>query len=305
MANLSESSPIFILGFMRSGTTLLSFILDSHPNIAIGRETHIMKAIEQLYGDAGDDENPTNKFVVRRWYERYGLSREQFTDYIRDFLDRFFGDYARRQGKKRWGEKTPQHTEYCDLINEIFPNAQFIHIVRDPRAVAYSLQKWKISAQDCAERWRRENNRLIDFGKKLPKNRYLLVRYEDLVMNAEASIRQVLNFLGEPWDARVLHHERIESAKFIKDVGATKIDLAKERIYVGRPVVEGGASNDPARSIDTDSLDKWQRNLRKVHIDTVQKNASELMELFHYPLAKRLYPLLGKVKVKYANSVPQ
>src|SRR3990167_2959853 len=102
--NSELECPIFILGVPRSGTTLLSFMLDSHPNIAIGRETYLMKGIEHLFGDSSDNDALHREFVRRGWYERYGLKREEFAKYVRTFLWEFFSDYAGKQNKNRWGE---------------------------------------------------------------------------------------------------------------------------------------------------------------------------------------------------------
>ncbi len=297
--NSELERPIIILGVPRSGTTLLSFMLDSHPNIAIGRETYFMKGVEHLFGDSNDNDPQHIEYVRRGWYERYGLKREEFANYIRRFLYEFYSDYARKQNKIRWGDKTPAHTLHCELMYEIFPDAQFIHIVRDPRAVVLSRSRWKTSStiEDIASEWQRENDRVANLGSRLASGSYLRIHYEDLVLHSELTMKKVLSFLGEEWCESVLSHEEVETHKYVscQHEGVTS---PRVRVIESKAVVEGGPENDPARKIDTDSLDKWKMKLRKMEIASIQKIAAKGMRNYGYPFATGLIPLIGKVRVE-------
>src|SRR3954449_3469784 len=122
---LPHTGPIFIVGAMGSGTTLLRLVLDSHPRLAIPQETGFMRAAR------------THRFIPfkwsgRRWYRRLGWSDEEFNALQRDFYDTVFRRYAEQHGKVRWGEKTPLHTWHVDQMTRLFPDCVFIGVVRHP-----------------------------------------------------------------------------------------------------------------------------------------------------------------------------
>ena len=126
--------PIFVVGSMRSGSTLLRLILDSHPRIAIGAETGFMGAV------MGTKQIPSWKYGAE-WYQRIDWSEPELDERLRDFYAGMFARYAAERGKARWGEKTPFHTAHIATMAEIFPTSVFVGIVRHPGAVAASLQK--------------------------------------------------------------------------------------------------------------------------------------------------------------------
>src|SRR3954463_2695033 len=94
--------PIFVVGTMRSGSTLFRLVLDAHPHIAIPEETGFMGAL------AATKQIPGWRHG-RGWFERIGWSEAEFDARLRDFYSGLFERHARSQGKQRWGEKTPMH----------------------------------------------------------------------------------------------------------------------------------------------------------------------------------------------------
>ena len=97
---VSSGKPIFIVGPMGSGTTLMRLIVDSHDNIAIAQETSIMRAYLAhkwipFHRHGGD------------WYGRLGWSDDELDERMREFYAGMFERFAAGQGKKRWGDKTP------------------------------------------------------------------------------------------------------------------------------------------------------------------------------------------------------
>jgi glycosyltransferase involved in cell wall biosynthesis len=273
-------SPIFILGVPRSGTTLLSFILDSHPHIAAGRETLILKGIKQILGDA--DGNDDTTLLFRKWYERYGLERDQFLDYVRKFLNEFFGDFAQKCGKRRWAEKTPLHIYHAELIHEIFPTAQLIHIIRDPRAVCASRKMWKGTIAEFAKEWVDQNIRLNNFGAQLGPKLYKKIRYEDLVLNPGSVLSDLMNYLEEPMIESLLHHETVSAQRFVAAGSDPSIDALHTRVHQGKIVVEGGPKNDPRRTLDTESLALWLDTLKSSELNSIHKLTRKGMIRFGY-----------------------
>src|SRR5439155_14058081 len=98
--------------------TLLRLILDSHPDISCGDETHVLGPMERM---------------LDRWpaLERYGFGRDYWYQKMANFFESFQREYAERRGKRRWADKTPEYSLSLDFINELFPTCQVVHIIRN------------------------------------------------------------------------------------------------------------------------------------------------------------------------------
>lgn len=193
--------PILIVGSARSGTTMLRLILDSHPRISCGEETHLLQTMEPALG--------------RHWrlLQRYGFPREFWTSRLAAFYGGAMADYATRRGKVRWADKDPSTTLLLPLADELFPDAQYIHLIRDGHdVVASHRDRWGYRSGVRAARgaWRRYVEAARAFGTRLPADRYLEIRYEDLVADPEARLRAMFDFLGEAWDPAVLEYDKAE-----------------------------------------------------------------------------------------------
>jgi hypothetical protein len=196
------AKPIFVLGATASGTELLRLALNGHPDISIGPETAIMRLVK------------AHRYVPywrfgRRWWERLDLTEEDLNLALRDFYGGFFEHIARTRGKRRWGEKTPLHVWHIDEIAAVFDDAVFVALVRDPNATTASLvARFEFDAALATTTWLRMNQVLVHDGAKLGE-RLVLLRYEELVHEPEPVLRELLEWLGEPWSPAVL--EQFES----------------------------------------------------------------------------------------------
>ena len=198
--------PVFVVGSMRSGSTMLRLMLDSHPRIAVPSETGFMGAA------AAAHRIPDWKFG-EGWYERLGWSEAEVDDRLRAFYDGMFRRYAAEQGKPRWGEKTPFHTAHMARMAQIFPDASFVGIVRHPGAVASSLhRRFHYGFPEAVTYWSDTNKQMLTAGMAL-EDRFAMCRYEDLVRQGEPVLRDLLSFLGEPWSPEVLHHHEVQREK--------------------------------------------------------------------------------------------
>jgi hypothetical protein len=136
-----------------------------------------------------------------------------------------YSSYAQQQGALRWGDKTPIYASYMDLIRQIFPQAQFVHLIRDGRDVALSmLDKWgatefHIDLYYAARSWVRRIGQARKSGARLGPSLYYELRYEDLVREPEEQLRPLCEFLDEPYLPEMAqpHHlgrERIQPGEF-------------------------------------------------------------------------------------------
>jgi hypothetical protein len=128
-----------------------------------------------------------------------------------------FETYAADRGKARWGDKTPMYMQYLPLLEELFPPAQLVHLVRDGRDVASSFlampegvvtKTWAHpqSVADVACQWRTEVEAARRLGARVGPGRYLELRYESLVADPERELRAICSFAGLAYEPGMLRH---------------------------------------------------------------------------------------------------
>jgi hypothetical protein len=220
--------PIFVVGSLGSGSTLLRLMLDSHSGIAIPQETGFMRAV------LANEWIPFWLFGGE-WFGRLGLTTDELRARLADFYGSLFRDYASRRGKRRWGDKTPFHVWHLEEIVRLFPDASVIGIVRHPGGVASSLhERFGYDWGRAFRHWVRINRRLVH-GAGLVGERFRLCRYEELLLRPEPIVRELLEWLGEPWDERVLRHHHVQSAGGapVRVEGHTRSDRPLDRERVG------------------------------------------------------------------------
>ncbi|MFO1540960.1 MAG: sulfotransferase family protein [Chloroflexota bacterium] len=195
--------PIFIIGAPRSGTTLLRLILDSHPSISCGEETHFLRDLEPIVG--------------RHWrmLGPYAVPRDWWLARIRALYTDFQAQVLAGRGKRRWAEKDPTYTLVLPFIAELFPDALYVHVVRDGRDVVASFRDrwgWRSAARAANGEWARyvRAARALANGPTAP--RYRELRYESIVADPEGTLRPLFAFLGEAWDPAVLRFDEQEHA---------------------------------------------------------------------------------------------
>ncbi len=200
------TAPIFVVGSMRSGSTLLRLILDSHPDIASPGETGFMgglRAVKEVPGWKSG----------RGWYERVGWTEPELDVRLHDFYAGIFERFARQEGKSRWAEKTPFHTEHVQEMAQVFPEALFVGIVRHPGGVATSLcRRFHYGFDEAVSYWGATNTRMVE-GARAVGDRFALLRYEDLVRHGEAVLHELVQFLGAPWSPSMLNHHEVQPEK--------------------------------------------------------------------------------------------
>jgi hypothetical protein len=199
-----SGAPIFIGGMFRSGTSLLRAMLSQHSAVASGLETYWFD------WDWSARDSDAMKVMYGRLAHFFDMSAAEVTaiamasDSAEKFLTALMGEVARRQGKPRWAEKTPGNIAHADRIWAAWPDAQIIHIIRDPRDVFVSLvetKKWD-TPDEFAEKWISTIGRGLRLKAELnpsPKS-YLAIRYEGLIAAPEETMRRVIDFIGEPWE---------------------------------------------------------------------------------------------------------
>lgn len=186
---------VFLVGAQRSGTNWLQRMLAAHPAVvSLPSETHLftggMDAVAERF-QHGVLGSPATGNIY--------MDRDEFLDAARDFCDRVFTGVADRLDADacRVIERSPNHVEQLELIGAIYPDAWFLHIVRDGRDVARSLlsQPWgPTSVEEAAQVWARSMKSARAAAPTLA--RYREVGYELLLADPSDGMRDVFEWLG-------------------------------------------------------------------------------------------------------------
>jgi hypothetical protein len=209
-----SASPVFVVGCPRSGTTLLQTVLDSHPSLSVPYEADLLvdiplglgsrhaSAAEALSLAAAHPSCGVHRFDT-------GAARTACADLgITDAAGAMrvlAASQALARGKKRWGTKTPKAILYLAELARIYPDAQFVHVVRDGRDSASSQARvFHYSAVQGALLWRTALRAGRRAGPELGPDRYLEVRLEDFLSSPEEQARRMCVFLGEDFDQSLL-----------------------------------------------------------------------------------------------------
>jgi len=236
MGELSSKYPLFfIVGRGRSGTTLLRLLLDTHPSISVAPEAQfIMNLYGKYAGVTKWDDDRILAFYNDLWLEKrlddWNLNRERLRQDLlacgcrasfADLCRIVYANYAAIQGKGDavlLGDKNNHYALFVKELMALFPEAKFIHIVRDPRDTIVSYQSVRFDAgSTCAlaYRWNRYNQEILKYSNEYP-DRFILVRYEDLVMDPVHHLGRICSFLGVDYNPVMLEFYKYQSKNILK-----------------------------------------------------------------------------------------
>jgi hypothetical protein len=226
------AGPVFIVGMNGSGTTMIHHHLGQHPGLyAFPQESYVLPHFVKIaprFGDLGEDRNfrklweeMASSFIFR--FRNGGVPLplpgdwNQTTRSAAGIFDRIMRQFAKKQGKSRWSEKTPMHVLHIEKFATDFPGSKFVHMIRDGRDCAASdHRRWARDAVGNVYRWKhavREGRRQ---GKEIG-NRYLEIRYEDITTEPEKYLRQACGFLDLEFDEDILSIKRTRKQVTGKD----------------------------------------------------------------------------------------
>jgi hypothetical protein len=271
----AASPPLFVVGCQRSGTTWLQILLSQHAAIASAPETDVFAGYLSL--------------LQKRWMlesdrrARHGaqtglqdlLSEVAFHDAVGQLAAATFrAVLARKPGARIVLEKTPHNVLHVPLILALFPNARFIHVIRDPRAVLASLRaaarSWggfwaDTGAVSGALRWREHVSRGLEIPRLTPH--YREIRYEALRADTAGCLHELFDWLGLAVDAPAC-------TRF-----AEQGDIGKLR--EGRHADVAPVGNRPGFFREGKSAG-WRSELSAVDIATVELELGEMMRGLGY-----------------------
>ncbi len=216
---MNAKFPVFIVGAQRSGTTLLRLLLNSHSMIAIPEEARfLMPLLEQdklLHGFQGEDlHNLVNYLRTSQEFQLWNYDNSTFLKELEqlkqislvDFIGKLYSSYALSESKQYWADKS-LFFRRIDILANMFPQGSFINIVRDGRDVFDSWRKMDTD-KDCAPAaaldWRLKLSLIERAFSRLPTNRTLTIRFEDLLIDPESVAKLICTFLGLKYEESML-----------------------------------------------------------------------------------------------------
>jgi tetratricopeptide (TPR) repeat protein len=197
-----STRPVFVVGMMRSGTSLVEQIIASHPQAAGAGEL-------QFWG-MQEYKNPA---ILRHELPDAAISAKLADSYLK-VLAKHSADAARVV------DKATANADYLGLIHRILPRARFVYMRRDPVDTClscyfqnfFNAAAFTMDLQDLAHYYREHHRLVAHWRSVLPKDVFLEVPYAELVADQEGWSRKIIEFIGLPWDARVLEFHRTERA---------------------------------------------------------------------------------------------
>lgn len=193
MDNVSKQ-PVFIVGPLRSGTTFLRLILDMHPKMNFFGEFE--EAVEFL-DDAGfiSAERYSEFLGLQRAFLSKNLTVDPTLDRYEDMVEDFWRQLAERTEKPIMGASIHSRFDRCP---DLWPDAKYIHLVRDPRDVARSCigMGWVGNVYHGADYWLKAERRWDALVKITSEDQRCEIRYEDLVSDPAGELTKICDFLG-------------------------------------------------------------------------------------------------------------
>lgn len=286
----------FFMGAGRSGTTLVEAIFDSHPDLAVAHEIRFVShlgrrrrryeraggfATDRFLSDVLSYPSVSHLQLSADELHRALASGSPPSSYA-DAVRRIFSAFAARTGKTRYGDKTPSYVLAVPLIAELFPEARFVHVIRDGRdAVLAHLDRGTglDNLTGNAFHWRSMVRHARRAGFALGPTRYVELRYEALLEDPEAAIRPACKLLDLPFDEKMLHYyERADEI-----VGPMHEPERFAHLYL--PPTKG--------------LRDWRNQMPPEHVAVFEAIAGDLLEELGYERA-RPSPRAGRARVARA-----
>lgn len=266
-------TPFFVVSSGRTGTTLLASILDRHPEVLVPPEQFVISnaiikyrllnylewldLVSIIVGEFARSKATMNwDLKVNDLIEELAALPKSERSLGR-ILDTLFRAYGTQHGAefRIWGDKSPLSTDYMDLIYPVFPDAKYLGLVRDGRDVIASIYKKNPDADVpyATKKWNHAIAMQEKLRKKLGPDQFKQVRYEDLVREPQKVMPEICQFLGVPFDAKILETQD----DYLEKLGA---------------VGDTEAFRNVANPINPNSIGKWKQGLS-------EKQLKDLMPL--------------------------
>lgn len=275
----------FVVGCPRSGTGLVRVMYASHPDVAVAPDSpfvvRLLPTSRRLSDPAPFD--PAwfvDAIYASEDFRRWQLPRSTVELSFRENPPVSYADaarsvyllWARRQGKTRYMDATLGNIGHIAVLTMLFPDSRMVHLIRDGRNVAASLLElgWADRIEDAARYWRDQVGSARQALQRLPAGRHHELRYEDLVLSPERTLRRACDAIDLPFDHSMLDYRRTASA----------VVRASPRPHRHQFLI-----HPPMRG-----LRDWRRDLPAVAVDRFEALAGDLLTELGYELRAESHP---------------
>lgn len=290
LGSIPDIQPVFVVGAGRSGTTPLQLALNMHSTLGVYGETQAF-FVHRRFGAEPNEVSMRRRFEYWRAvvsgccpYEDLLDSAEMRSQLASapsyaHIVSLIMGAIAAREGKSRWGEKSPAHIFRLHEIRACFPNARIIHTIRDPRAVVSSSIKafnggqftdW--NAYAAARYWLR-CFRVHAQQVSSRADGYMLVRYEDFVTRPKETLSAISSFLGMKFEEDMLNFHRV----------------ASDYVRPGRSGAIPAMHALTKKPLDPGRTDAWKQSLSPAQTKLIEQVAGNEMTTLGYEPVRRPY----------------
>jgi glycosyltransferase involved in cell wall biosynthesis/SAM-dependent methyltransferase len=297
---MSRLATAFLLGVPRSGTTLLSLLLNQHPDIYCPPEPWVLLGLEAL-GQVPPSHGADSPLVSGAVSEFLGANRKVF---LRGAAEGIYENALRQVGKSLFVDKTPRYYQSIDILDYFFPESRAVFLQRNPLDVAASyLTSWNVNLAEVIDK-KVDSPFLFDYVIGFPRlldfqsrhsDSVMALHYEDLVRNPEQKVADVFAYLGgkKHTVSATVDLEEAASAflgdKKILDnptVHAKSIDSYK---LVFKPkqvgILLGALGRDTFVALGYEQV--WEEACNYFSLDKIVDNSCELTELAEKFLSAR------------------
>jgi hypothetical protein len=269
-------------------------MLDSHPEMAVPDETHFLASIGRKHRrrrrpDGFDVGAFVKEIFNYRSFREWGLPEERVTEAFRaspprnypEAIRRLYATYAAQRGKCRYGDKTPDYVLHLDYLGRLFPDARFVHLIRDGRDIALSYMQLGFSLETAATYyWKRYVRAGRRAGAGLGPGRYREIRYEDLLADPEGQLRAMCPFLGLEFDFAMLRYfERADEV-----LGSVPVTRRRWHRHLDRPPTLG--------------LRDWRREMSTEQVVLFEALAGDLLQELGYERGCPEVPLRAQLHAR-------
>uniref|UniRef100_A0A7E4UU72 Protein-tyrosine sulfotransferase n=1 Tax=Panagrellus redivivus TaxID=6233 RepID=A0A7E4UU72_PANRE len=275
--DLRRANVLFVGGIPRSGTTLMRVLLDTHPDIRCGEETHILPTLLDF----------VDHFRKQKRMKLAGVTPEIFDMATAAFISTVMQLHG--PPAEIICNKDPFMLKHTRKLAQMFPEAKFILMLRDGRAAVHSMIVRKVAVANYDRRnpwqmlqmWNENLKSMFSQCVILGPNRCLPVYYEKLVLSTEQQMRRITNFLGIEWTGNFLEHE--------KHVGSdVKLSPAEY------------STNQVKQKVSEAALDAWV-GFFDDHINTNIDKIAPLLSELHYD-TKSAHPKYDHLPILWKGS---
>lgn len=271
--------PLFLTGMYRSGTSLVSQVLNNHPRLRVIYDNlHFFRFYLGKYIPLEDRYPDIVQEAKQRLGERWGIHvpadrilerlKANPTLELKDVYDAIMVEtFCEGDGGIRWGEKSLIQWTNIPLFLQMFPTGQTIQILRDPRDVLASYREYTNETPykylDTAFAYLHCLNWAATTGASLPKDRYMLLRHEDLVTNPEETTRNICAFLRIQYDP-------------------VMFDFSSYQDQKGDPWDGESSFGDSHEEITPISVGRWRSQLQPFETAFIESILGDLLPAFGY-----------------------